>query len=295
MKKLASIPVLAALALLVASPAQATHAIDLGAYVQQQGSETQVQAFQRFEAAGGELDLTRHYLNTWDGAEDFTWTFIRWSAAQPDQHPYISLHTHNDPAVDWSDVAKGLHDAFLTQFATEMQGLGVPVWFVFQHEPEDDTATEGTSGNFRAAAVHIYDLMKPICTNCQIGTVLLKGTFTGSNGGVAAWMPNAAHLDFVGSDLYTQDGSTQLSVLADPSLTYARSVGKPYFIGEAGVGGTATKKRTWLQNARTFLKANTDIIVFDYSETNALADYRVEYQAGPLSAWQAITGDPYFQ
>jgi hypothetical protein len=112
---------------------------------------------------------------------------------------------------------------------------------------------------------------------------------------VAAWIPDPAHLDFVGSDLYTRDGSTQLSALASVSLTYARSIAKPYFIGESGVGGTATKKKTWLQNARTWLKANTDIVVFDYSETNAAADYRVEYQTGPLSAWKAMTGDPYFQ
>jgi hypothetical protein len=291
-----AIGLLATLGLVAAlgAPAQATHAIDLGAYVQQEGSETQVQAYQRFEAAGGDIDITRHYLTDW--ADNFTWTFIRWSASNGNT-PYISLHA---TTVTWADVAAGTQDAFLTNMATEMQGLGVPLWFVFHHEPENDDGGVGMlASDFKAATAHVYDVMDPICTNCTFGIVLLRGTYTGGNGGTAAWVPDTTKFDAIGSDLYSNSntGLIQLSVLANPSLTYARSIGKPYIIGESGCSQAAAKKKTWLQNARTFLKANADIAMFDYSETNAQVggDFRVEYQSGPLSAWQAMVLDPYFQ
>jgi len=272
----------------------ATHAIDFGAYVQPQGSETAIEAFQRFEAAGGDLDVTRHYLWNWTSVPKSG--LIVWSAEQG--HTLKVAQNVNAAAtgITWVEVAAGEQDAFLTEYATWLQGLGVPVWFEFENEP-DNNPEAGTAAEYKAALIHVYDLMKPLCPNCQIGTSLMRNTFTGSHGGHLAWLPDNAHMDFVGADLYANYGSTTpLSTLAGPSLTYARSIGKPYLIGEAGIAGTGRQKQTWLRAARTFLTNNTDIVAFVYSETVAQGgDFRVSTTTRALNAWRAITGDPYFQ
>lgn len=297
MRRLLSALFLLALSTLVLTPAQATHAIDLGAYVQPQGSETNQQAFERFEACCGDLDLTRHYLAQ---ADDWVTPvvlggFIDWSISQG-HHPYVSLHTNTSlTGVTWAQVAAGQYDAVLQDYATQFQASGVPFWFAFHHEPENDTDA-GTAAEFKAASIHVYDVMKPLCPSCQIGTTLMRGTFTGAHGGYAAWLPDAAHLDFVGADIYANNGTSSLSSLTGPVLTVAQGLGKPLFIGESGCAGTGSQKKVWLTAARTYLKAHTDIVGFDYSETVfGTFDYRVETTTAAKNAWKAITGDPYFQ
>lgn len=272
--------------------------IVLGAYVSS-STRSQQDAFEAFETRGGELYMTRHYLTNWQ--DDFTWGFIRWSAGDGNI-PYVSLHCAPERGganPTWRSVADGNWDAFLTDMANELDGLGVPFYFAFHHEPENDANAvpdEMLASDFKNAATHVYTLMSGIASDGIFGTVLLRNTFNGRNGGANAWLPAADHMDFVGSDLYSRDGATQLSALAAAPLAKARSLSKPFVIGEAGVGGGARAKATWLRNARTYLKANADIDVFDYSETVALgSDYLVETNSTVLTAWRAITADTYFR
>ena len=269
--------------------------IDLGAYAKPARGQTVVEAYQELEHLGGDLTVTRHYLTDW--TDPRLGGFVAWSA-ENGNHPYISLHTQTgSTGITWAEVASGQQDDFLENFADSIQGLGAPVWFSFHHEPENDPDA-GDSSDFRAAAQRVYEVMKPICSNCQIGVAFMRGTFGGAHGGIDSWLPDPQFMDFLGADLYDKGGTTQLSTLAATSLAKARSLDKPLVIGESGtVEGrrTSNYKATWFRNARTFLKANEDIMMYDYSHTTSQTyDYHVDTTPTALAAWREITADPYF-
>jgi hypothetical protein len=151
----------------------------------------------------------------------------------------------------WADVAAGKADAQVKADAQALAAL-TPGCYIMHHEPENDTASFGTSAQFVAAFDHVVSIMRPLMPGwdfcvCLIGEtfgkVLKDGTIGGfANGGPAAWTPASA--DIISIDKYDWCGARK-----DP-IGYAKPGEVPVpadqFYAPFLAHGTATGKRLWV-------------------------------------------------
>ncbi len=89
---------------------------------------------------GRRLGITRHYLR-WDyrpipsvamqqSAMAHRVPFIDW-------RPQMMKESGNG-FIRWGDIAKGLHDAEIDEVGAALASWNKPVYFTFNHEPEND-------------------------------------------------------------------------------------------------------------------------------------------------------------
>ena len=128
-----------------------------GAYVANayQSGLTSEASFQKFEdLAGRGLALDRVYYG-WDKAfpDEFDYAaraqgrtlVLSWGAAKGD-----------GSWVKWKDIASGMYDSVIDNRAANIKAFAAPMFFTFNHEPEND-GIAGKAADFVAAWKHIHD------------------------------------------------------------------------------------------------------------------------------------------
>lgn len=238
-----------------------------GAHVADGSAADAEAAVQGFEAqVGRKLDLTRFYS--------------RWNAAMPPapitaaiahgRTPVwsISPQTTSGTKLSWASVAAGTQDAQIATHADAVAALGVPVFLVFQHEP-DYASGYGTPAEYRAAYRHYVEVFRERgVTNVAWAWVLSPGSFwaTPSTAGADAFYPGDDVVDWLGLDPYNWFGCMAggpstwrpLAESVTPFHTWAVPHGKPLMLAEWGsVEDPAQpgRKATWWTDAMTTLAA----------------------------------------
>ncbi len=279
-----------------------------GAYVDPLGGDTTV-AIQRFEdQIGRRVDITRHYIR-WNG--DVANGPISWSAGTG-HTPLVDLSTQKRGGewILWSDIAKGVHDADLKEKGRALRDLAHKVYFVFNHEPENDT-TGGTAAEFKAAYDHVRHVFEGIgATNLRYVATLMRGTYQGARGGPAAWVPSGC--DLLGADGYNRGACNPLNGWQSfhdifiAAHQYAKGHGRRLLIQEYGsVGREACgehdkmSRAGWLSDAADTITSWTEIEAVVYSNTRAEYNgqeltFRVDAAATSLAAYREIGHRAYF-
>jgi hypothetical protein len=174
-----------------------------GAFAEPSGSQTLMEATAQMEhLIRRKLDLTRHYVS-WDRvvANDQVM-----QSAATGHIPLISLECQRSDGsfIKWADIAAGLHDAELQAQAAGLHDWGKHAYFVFNHEPENDTGS-GNAQEFRAAYTHTRRLFENNgATNLRWVCTLMAPTYGGAHGGAKRWVPAAAEV--LGADGYNRGG-----------------------------------------------------------------------------------------
>jgi hypothetical protein len=279
-----------------------------GAYVDPRGRDTEV-AIQEFEALiGRKLDITRHYIR-WNG--DVANGPITWSAAGG-RTPLVDLSTHKRGGewIKWADIAAGRYDAELREKAHALRDLDRKVYFVFQHEPENDTLA-GNAAEYKAAFNHARNLFDDEgATKLRWVATLMRGTYQGARGGPKAWVPSGAHL--LGVDGYNRGACNPLigwqsfRDIFVAARFYANNHGRKLFVQEFGsVGQEACgdhnklSRSQWLYDAAETIRGWPEIEAVVYSNTKAVYNgqkltFRVETSAQSLRAYREIGHRAYF-
>jgi hypothetical protein len=276
-----------------------------GAFVAPKGAEriASVKAFE--DLIGRRIDLTRHYLNF---DRRLVNDVVEESVATG-HIPLIGMVAKKTGGgwAKWADIARGRYDSELEEKGQSLRDLGVPVYFVFNPEPENDFSA-GTAVQFKAAYNHIRDVFTSAgASNLRWMATLMRGTYHGHNGGPKRWFPSRA--DIVGADGYNRGscsggGWVSFRSIFTAAHEYAVKRGKPLFIEEWGsVEGTACggkrvrshDKASWIKAAGETILAWPELLGVCYSQTRAYyaqtgktVDFRVQTSQRSLNAYRRV-------
>lgn len=81
----------------------------------------------------------------------------------------------------WAQIAAGNANAFLDTIGANLATFSQPGVFAYFPEPEDDTATRGTSAQFRAAATFVINRLRPLMPGWRFANVLQDATWFGTS------------------------------------------------------------------------------------------------------------------
>jgi len=281
-----------------------------GAFAEPSGNQTPMEAVFAFEKViGRKLDVTRHYMS-WD--REIPNEQVRQSASTG-HRPLISLECQrrNGTFVKWADIASGKHDNELRTMAHNLRDWGHKAYWVFNHEPENDTGS-GNAKEFKAAYNHTRRLFDNIGTpNLRWVCTLMRPTYQGAHGGAALWIPSGAQV--LGVDGYnrgacnTDIGWATFQELFAAARFYAKNHGKHLIIQEWGTVGRKAcggspgveSKASWLKQACERIKAWPEVEAVIY--TNAEVDfrghditYKVDTTPDVLKVYRHFGHDPHF-
>jgi len=288
-----------------ASPASPSKSKALwGAFVAPKGGEriASVKAFE--DMIGRRIDFTRHYLNF---DRRLVNDVVEQSVATG-HLPLIAMVAKKTGGgwAKWSDIAAGRYDDELDEKGQSLRDLGVPVYFVFNPEPENDFSA-GTPAEFKAAYNHIHDVFTSVgADNLRWMATLMRGTYHGASGGPKRWFPSSA--DIVGADGYNRGncsggGWVSFRNIFLAAHEYAVGRGKPLFIEEWGsveggaCGGKARShdKATWIKAAGETILGWPELLGVCYSQTRAYyaqtgktVDFRVQTSQRSLNAYRRV-------
>lgn len=249
---------------------------------------------------GRALALDREYYlwnQSWPTADDTASVaagrtlYLSWSARRTDG-------TH----VSWIDIANGVFDGTIDRQAAAISALGAPVFFSFNHEPEND-GVSGTPADFVAAFRHIEDRFDVDgVTNVSYAWTMMAWSFR--QGIAGRYYPGDAYADVIAADGYTWYGCNNPSgpwrtftEVFQPFYAFGRTRGKPMMIAEWGATEDLAKpgrKATWIDEASTQLKQWPQIKGVMYFNTDNGCPRWVDSSAASLAAFSAMGADPYF-
>src|SRR5438876_251964 len=163
-----------------------------GAFVAPKGSTriSEVKAFE--DLIERHIDVTRHYLNF----DRRLVNSVVEDSVLSGHIPLIAMVAKRTRggSAKWADIARGRYDTELEAKGASLKDLGVPVFFVFNPEPENDF-TEGNATQFKAAFTHIRSVFDSVgATNLRWMATLMRGTYHGHNGGPRKWFPASADI-----------------------------------------------------------------------------------------------------
>jgi hypothetical protein len=297
------------------SAAAAVPACRWGAFVEPANPIDPLDPLETTKAFEGEigrrLDMTRHYLR-WvyrpiprvamqHSAAGHRVPFVDW-------RPQLLKESGND-FVRWGDIATGLHDSEIDEVGAALAAWNKPVYFTFNHEPENDAINCGTARQYRNAYARIKNRfialgavkIKYVCT-------LVQGTFKGMNGGPDEWFFSGAQ--YVGADGYNRSkcsgGWKSFKTLFSEAHAYAIAIDRKMVIEEWGAtepsacGGTAPEtKADWFYHSANTIKSWPQIKAVIY--TNVVADYRgnvvdftIDSSPAAKAAYIDVGHDAYF-
>jgi hypothetical protein len=279
-----------------------------GAYVDP-GKGSAISAIQGFETLiGRRLDLTRHYIR-WD--RNLVNDPIVQSAKEG-RIPLIAWHTQrlDSSWVMWADIARGDHDQELQAQAALLRNWGGEAYFVFNHEPENDPA--GSAQDFVAAFDHVRRVFEAAgARKLRWVATLMRGTYQGTRGGPAAWLPGSC--DLLGADGYNRGACNpaiaweSFRSIFSAARAVAREQRKGLVIEEWGCveagacGGSPSggSKADWLREAAATIRSWPEVHAVIYSQVNAAyagadVDFRVNTSPHALQTFKQIGLEPYF-
>jgi hypothetical protein len=281
-----------------------------GAFAEPVGKQTPMQAVYEMEKLiGRKLDVTRHYLS-WD--RDIPNEQVK-ESARTGHIPLISweCQRRDGSSVKWADIASGRHDNQLKDKAHALRDWGHKAYFVFNHEPENDTFS-GNAAEFKAA----YDHTRKVFDNAGANNLrwvctLMRPTFQGAHGGVGMWVPSGAQA--MGVDGYNRGdcnpdvGWQTFQQLFAAARWFCKNHHTKLIVQEWGTVGRTScgadlpveTKATWIKRAceRIKLWPEVETVIYTNADANFHGEnfsYRVDTSPDALKVYRKFGKDPYF-
>jgi hypothetical protein len=200
----------------------------------------------------------------------------------------------------WPEMAAGKGDAWVTGLVDKLAALKGPVWLAFHHEPENDTATDGSMQAWKAMQQHLAPIVHRRAPNVAYTIVLMAWNtlFGPAEDRLADIWPGAQNVDILGFDLYNEYGAKSGKAQLDYNKyfgaiqTFTSTHGNvPWAIGEVGYTAQAAQnQKDFLQSyyASLLSHGGVGMAYFD-SSFNSIADWTL---SDPLriSAFREVLG-----
>jgi hypothetical protein len=265
------------------------------------------------QALGRRMALVRKYYRI---DQDFVDARVQQLAATG-HSPVVSVRSMTTAGVpvSYADVTAGLYDAYLTDGLGRLNALGVPAYFIFQHEADGTTAKsscsttdDATCGQqFIAAWRHVRGLaIAAGDTNVHfVWTVTAYGFSTATKARNNYYWPGAADVDWVGVDVYTgacSGGYSTFAQMLAPSIAWiqANAAGVPVMIPEWGTteGLTPDAKANFFAGVPAALAQpgydQIQGLVYWNQASSSSCNFKVDSSPQSFNAFAALGMSPSF-
>lgn len=248
------------------------------------------------------LAFQRMYY-AWD--EEFPTDYEYWLK---DNGQYVLLswgaRKLDDTYVKWRDIAAGVYDSVIDDRASGLKALGSPVFFIFNHEPENDGAS-GTSTEFTSAFQHVRNrFLSDGVTNVSFIWAMMAQAFR--NGNDDLYYPGDSYVDAVGADgynWYACPGRTDPWESFDTVFTDAHDFAvthrKPMVVPEYGSNEDPRvpgRKGVWFTDAGVTIESWPELKMVSYFNNGPPGNdcpWFVDSSPTALAGFQALGADPY--
>lgn len=243
-----------------------------------------------------------------------------WGELPPDDVAYqwrdsghilvVDLRARNfetDQYVQWRDIAAGRYDDYLLQVAHRVKDFGVPIFFSFNQEPEQELErgfeVAGTPEDYADAYRHIHDLFIEAGATNAIWLWWVMG-FDGHTDWYPRLYPGDAYVDWISYDPYDYNEcrgvryktpTETVTPFLDWLSTSGLGAGKPVMLSEFGSYGD--NRGSWYREFGRIVKTLPRIkavIVFNSNPGNGPCDTRVTASRDNWEGFASIASDPYF-
>jgi hypothetical protein len=224
--------------------------------------------------------------------------------------PFISMDAGGTHKVRWSAIADGSQDAFIDACAASLASLAGPVFFSFQHEPDNrlDLAKKkqlGTIADYVAAWRHVHDrIVADGATNVTFVQVLMASTLRKGRGDL--FYAGAGEVDYLAADGYNWYGCKgHPGPWVNPSWVFSGLAawgakhGKPMMIAEWGTGEDPVnpdRKAQWITGLGAWVQAHPAIKAVSIYNTARVPSCPRYADSSPqsLAAFQSVGALPWF-
>jgi hypothetical protein len=224
--------------------------------------------------------------------------------------PFISMDAGGKNKVRWSAIANGFQDAFIDACAASLASLSGPVFFTFQHEPDNrlDLAKKkqlGTIADYVAAWQHVHDrIVADGATNVTFVQVLMASSLRNGRGDL--FYPGDGEVDYVAADGYNWYGCKgHQGPWVSPSFVFSGLAkfgakhNKPLMIAEWGTGedpANPGRKAQWINDLATWVQVNASVKAVSIYDTARVPSCPRYADSSPqsLAAFDAVGALPWF-
>ena len=202
------------------------------------------------------------------------------------------------PIVRWepfkqglADIAAGRFDDYLTQFATDVKRLNLPIALTVAHEMNGHWYPWGTQQNkskdFVAAWTHIHGVFKTVGATNVIWTWTPNVVNYLPGAPLRAYWPGAAYVDWVGIDGYfTRNGDQTFESLFGPTLKEVKKfTNKPVLIVETGSEAGSMRARV-VSDLFSAVSRQKNIIGFVYFNTRGSSNWIIDHDRPALAVFR---------
>ncbi|MBM3673612.1 MAG: hypothetical protein FJW88_01470 [Actinobacteria bacterium] len=192
----------------VAAAADANDALVFGARVKPRSGQSLQQAVQALEAELGRPLAAVRVFKLWN--DPFPDSFDTWLRSTGHlQLLSVKPRRTNGTSVSWSSVANAQPGQTvyneIVGWATRIRDFGVPIYFIFHHEPESSTGL-GTATEFQNAWRRVVTIFgEQGVTNAKFLWIMTDYSFwvsTSDRRYAPKWFPGASWVDAIGADSY---------------------------------------------------------------------------------------------
>jgi hypothetical protein len=193
--------------------------------------------------------------------------------------------------VSMAQIASGASDTYITNYATAVRALNVPVAISFGHEFNGNWYPWGTTGTtaaqFVAAWKHVHDLFAAAGATNVIWIWDPNDIFPVPDIQLGQFYPGDGYVDWVGvTGYWSQSGPNTYSTLYLPTLDEIRGfTRKPFIIAETAVQSGSDELRS-LSDLFATVEQHSDILGFVWYDYDKGGDWRVENRPTLMSSFR---------
>jgi hypothetical protein len=191
-----------------------------------------------------------------------------------------------------ADIAAGDSDTYITEFATAVRSLNVPIALSFGHEFNGNWYPWGTTGTtaatFVAAWKHIHDLFAQVGATNVIWIWDPNDIWPVPNVSLKQYYPGDSYVDWVGVTGYWSQsgGPDSYDTLYLPTLEEIRTfTEKPFIIAETSVAAGSNEEQS-LRDLFEAVDQHSDILGFVWYDYDKGGDWRIENRPSLLTEFQ---------
>ena len=240
---------------------------------------------------GGKPNILGNYV-AWGTSFDTTAAANAWSYGALD---FVVWEPWSTPL---SQIAAGDTDTYITDFATAVRSLNVPIAISFGHEFNGNWYPWGTTGttpaDFVAAWRHVHDLFAAAGATNVIWIWDPNDIYPVPNVQLKSYYPGDAYVDWVGvTGYWTQQGPYTYGTLYLPTLNEIREfTEKPFIIAETAVEAGSEQAQS-LRDLFQAVEQHSDILGFVWYDYDKGGDWRIENRPSLMTEFkeQLASGD----
>jgi hypothetical protein len=278
------------------APAAATTGAYWGTSAAPLPGKTQLETLLQLEAeTGRKFHAFRFYLHLDNASLQSDVARLMRARGEP---LYVNVDSQvGSTCVAWRAVAAGRYDADLVHIARSVKAYGLPVYFSWNHEMENNCST-GTAADYRASYAHLEAVFqKQGVRNAVFVFAACASNFSHDPARIAAYLP--ARYSLIGVDGYNRAGDwASPGQIFTAAHVFAAARGKRLFIGEVGSAedpSDPSAKARWITAAAAAFQTWNVAAVMWVNSKRAAGNYRADSSAAALRAFVAAGRLGFYQ